>query len=122
MTTATHETTHERATARDWQDQYFTFVKRIEAPLLRTTARMAGRMAEYVPERPAFLADLPKVHEVMDAGLTFRKRVVDEQTRFARSMMKAMDPMLVKVDTVHHTERHDRRTEKPVAKRAPRAA
>lgn len=88
-------------TERDWIDQYLTFVKRIEAPVVRTTARMATRFAEYVPERPAFLASMPKVHELVDTGITFRKRVVDEQTRFARQMVKAMDPMLVRVDAVH---------------------
>lgn len=105
--TTTHETPTKTptkpatTTERDWIDQYLTFVKRIEAPVVRTTARMATRFAEYVPERPAFLASMPKVHELVDTGITFRKRVVDEQTRFARQMVKAMDPMLVRVDTVH---------------------
>ena len=110
--TTTHETTKppktpptakatKATTERDWFDQYLEFVHRIEAPMVRTTARMAGLVAEYVPERPTFLASLPKVHDVMTTGITLRKRLVDEQTRFARQLMKAMDPMLVRVDTVH---------------------
>ena len=94
------------AAERDWFDQYLEFVHRIEAPMVRTTARMAGLVAEYVPERPAFLASLPKVHDVMATGITLRKRLVDEQTRFARQVVKAMDPMLVRVDTVHREPAH----------------
>lgn len=113
MTTTTtskaHEKAHETAAhaARTWQDEYFRFVKRIEAPVLRTTTRMAERFAEIVPTRPALLAPMPKAHavrDVMDTGFTFRKRVVEEQTMFARRMMKAIEPMLVSLDTVPPTE------------------
>ncbi len=109
--TTTHETPTKTPTkpsttpapppVRAWLSLSLTCVKRMEAPVVRTTARMATRFAEYVPERPAFLGSMPKVHELVDTGITFRKRVVDEQTRFARQMVKAMDPMLVRVDTVH---------------------
>ncbi|MCB0997727.1 MAG: hypothetical protein R2713_10845 [Ilumatobacteraceae bacterium] len=92
---------------KDWQERWFTFMERLETPVVRTTARMAGRMADYVPERPARLASMPKVHDLVDDGLTFRRRLVDEQTEFVRSMVKAMEPMLVKMDTVHPAERHD---------------
>ena len=47
MTTTTTHETHERT----WQDEYFTFVKRIEAPVLRTTTQLATRFAELVPGR-----------------------------------------------------------------------
>jgi hypothetical protein len=106
-TTTTHETheTHEtREThGRTWQDEYFTFVKRIEAPVLRTTTQFATRFAELVPGRPAFLAPMPKAHAVrdaMDTGFTFRKRMVEEQTMFARRMMKAIEPVLTTLDRV----------------------
>ncbi len=111
MTTTTHPTTHEthethetRDThGRTWQDEYFTFVKRIEAPVLRTTTQFATRFAELVPGRPAFLAPMPKAHavrDVMDTGFTFRKRMVEEQTMFARRMMKAIEPVLTTLDRV----------------------
>ena len=116
-TTTTHEKTHEtihetpRATAehaaRTWQDEYFRFVKRIEAPVLRTTTRVAERFAEIVPTRPGFLASMPKAHavrDVMDTGFTFRKRMVEEQTMFARRMMKAIEPVLVSLDNVPPSE------------------
>jgi len=99
MTTTTTHETHERT----WQDEYFTFVKRIEAPVLRTTTQIATRFAELVPGRPAFLAPMPKAHamrDVMDTGFTFRKRMVEEQTMFARRMMKAIEPMLTTLDRV----------------------
>jgi len=114
-TTTTHEKTHATVehAARTWQDEYFRFVKRIEAPVLETTTRMAARFADVVPDRPAFLAPLPKAHVVrdaMDTGFTFRKRVVEEQTMFARRMMKAMEPMLTKLDTVQPPETLEQRT------------
>ncbi|MCX6520332.1 MAG: hypothetical protein NTZ21_06690 [Actinobacteria bacterium] len=109
-TTTTHETheRHETHATRDthgrtWQDEYFTFVKRIEAPVLRTTTQLATRFADLVPGRPAFLAPMPKAHavrDVMDTGFTFRKRMVEEQTMFARRMMKAIEPMLTTLDRV----------------------
>ncbi len=106
-TTKTHETHETRETrethGRTWQDEYFTFVKRIEAPVLRTTTQIATRFAELVPGRPAFLAPMPKAHamrDVMDTGFTFRKRMVEEQTMFARRMMKAIEPMLTTLDRV----------------------
>jgi len=80
------------------QDEYFDLVKRLEEPVVRTTARVAPRLAEFVPERPRRLAQMPTVTEFVDRGLTFRKRVVDEQARFARAMLKAMNPMLAKFE------------------------
>ena len=44
--------------------------------------------------------------------LKFGKRVVDEQIRFSRKMMKAMDPVMVKIDFVPE----------PPARKAPTAA
>ena len=103
-TTTTHETHETREThGRTWQDEYFTFVKRIEGPVLRTTTQFATRFADLVPGRPAFLAPMPKAHavrDVMDTGFTFRKRMVEEQTMFARRMMKAIEPMLTTLDRV----------------------
>lgn len=103
-TTKTHETHETREIhGRTWQDEYFTFVKRIEAPVLRTTTQLATRFAELVPGRPAFLAPMPKAHtvrDVMDTGFTFRKRMVEEQTMFARRMMKAIEPVLTTLDRV----------------------
>ncbi len=106
-TTTMHESTHEKQ--KSWQDRYFAFVKRVEAPVLETTTRVVTRLAEIVPERPAFLAPMPKAHDVREAvgtGFTFRKRMVEEQTMFARRMMKAMEPIVTKLDTVHTEPGH----------------
>jgi hypothetical protein len=106
MQESTRESTHEKQ--KSWQDQYFTFVKRVEAPVLETTTRVVARLAELLPERPAFLAPMPKAHDVREAvgtGFTFRKRMVEEQTMFARRMMKAMEPVVTKLDTVHTPEK-----------------
>jgi hypothetical protein len=102
MNTQTRHTRH----TPDWQDRWFEMMKRIEQPMVRTTARVAGRMADYLPERPARMAGMPKMHDLMDAGMTFRRRLMDEQTAFADSMMRAMEPVIVKVDTVHHDDHH----------------
>jgi hypothetical protein len=80
------------------QDEYFDLVKRLEERVVRTTAVVAPRLAEFVPERPRRLAQMPTVTEFVDRGLTFRKRVVNEQARFTRAMLKAMSPMLAKFE------------------------
>jgi hypothetical protein len=80
------------------QEEYFDLVKRLEERVVRTTAVVAPRLAEFVPERPRRLAQMPTVTEFVDRGLTFRKRVVDEQARFTRAMLKAMSPMLAKFE------------------------
>ncbi|MFN8022575.1 MAG: hypothetical protein U0Q03_13695 [Acidimicrobiales bacterium] len=119
QTRHTRTTNHTSDHMPDWQDRWFELMKRIEMPMVRTTARVAGRMADYLPERPARMAGMPKVHDLMDAGLTFRRRLVDEQTEFADSMMRAMRPVIVKVDTVHHDDHH---LTMPKAPTAPKAA
>ena len=117
-TTTVHESTDESTHGKhkNWQDQYFTFVKRVEAPVLETTTRVVARLAELVPERPSFLAPMPRAHAVREAvgtGFTFRKRMVEEQTMFARRMMRAMEPIVTKLDTVNTPERPARQTKAP---------
>jgi hypothetical protein len=93
------------STMKEWQDDYFTMVKKVEEPVLKFAGERAETFAKFVPERPSFLAQLPTTAEFVDNQLKFRKRFVDEQAAFARKMMKAMDPMLAKVDRVaEHTE------------------
>ena len=90
-----------------FEDRYLDQVKKAEEPMLRFAGDMSERMARFVPERPAFMADMPKMVDFVEGQLKFRKRFVDEQLRFARKMIKAMDPVMVKVDAV---------PEKPVRK------
>lgn len=87
-------------TIKEWQDGYFSAVKRIEEPMLKFAEGRADRFAKLVPDRPSFLADLPKTTELMESQLKFRKRFVDEQIAFTRKMMKTMHPVFVKFDTV----------------------
>jgi hypothetical protein len=44
------------------------------------------------------MATMPKMTELVENQLTFQKRVMDEQARFVRSLMKAMSPVMEKVD------------------------
>ncbi len=87
-------------TLKKIQDEYFTLATRVEEPLVRFTGEMADSMARFVPERPTFMAKLHTVAELVDNQLKFRRRFVDEQLMFVRKMMKAMDPMVTRLDTV----------------------
>jgi hypothetical protein len=110
-------------TLKKVQDQYFTLAHRVEEPMVKFAGEMADTMARYVPERPTFMAKMPTVSEVVDNQLKFRKRFVDEQTAFVRKMMKAMDPMITKMDTMptHTTKPAMHMSAKPTATRmAPR--
>lgn len=87
-------------TLRQWQDGYIGWMKRVERPVVRYVGKVAEPMARSLPDRPRFLATMPMVRDVVQQHLTFRRRVVDEQAAFVRSMMKAMDPVLAKMDAV----------------------
>lgn len=87
-------------TLKKWQDEYFTLVQRVEKPVVRFVGERAETVARFVPERPEFMAKLPTVATMVDNQLKFRKRFVDEQAAFVRSMMKAMHPMMEKLDAM----------------------
>lgn len=88
------------STIKEWQDSYFTTVKKVEEPVLKYTGKMAETMERFVPERPHFMVEFPTLTEVVENQLKFRKRFVDEQAAFARKMLKAMGPVVVKLDAV----------------------
>jgi hypothetical protein len=92
-------------TMKDWQDRYLDLMKKVETPMVRFTGEMADAVARFVPERPRFMSPLPTTTEMVDNGLKFRKRWVDEQMHFVRSMMHAMEPVTMRLDTVHEPER-----------------
>ena len=87
-------------TLTKWQDDYFTMVKKVEQPMLKFAGERAEMVARYLPDRPAFMASMPKMATMVDNQLKFRKRFVDEQATFVRSMMKAMGPIVMKMDTM----------------------
>ena len=86
------------STMKEWQDDYFTMVKKVEEPVLKFAGERAETFAKFVPGRPSFMAQFPTTTEFVDNQLKFRKRFVDEQAAFARKMMKAMHPVFVKLD------------------------
>ena len=100
-------------TMKEWQDDYFDFVKKVEEPMLKFADERAETVAKYVPERPAFMGEMPKTVDFVEMQLKFRKRFVDEQIAFTRKMIKAMHPVFVKLDTKPKAE--------PKAKAAPKA-
>ena len=101
-------------TLKKWEDEVFVQVKKVEEPVVRTMGEMAERVAEYVPARPEFMAEMPKMTEMVDHGLKLEKRIVDEQMMFVRKMMKAMDPVFTKFETPKPV------MAKPVTRMAPR--
>jgi len=86
------------STVKEWQDGYFTMVKRVEEPIVKFAGERAETIAKFVPERAAFMSPFPPATEFVENQLKFRKRFVDEQAAFARKMMKAMHPVFVKLD------------------------
>jgi hypothetical protein len=87
-------------TLKKIQDEYFTLARESKSRWCGSPARWKRLMARFVPERPTFMAKLPTVAELVDNQLKFRRRFVDEQLMFVRKMMKAMDPMVTRLDTV----------------------
>ena len=83
-----------------YEDRYLEQMKKAEEPVLRFAGDVSERLARFVPERPGFMAELPLMSEFVESQLKFRKRFVDEQLRFARKMMKAIDPLMAKIDNV----------------------
>ena len=88
-------------TMKEWQERYLKTVARVEEPVVRFTGKAAESVVRYVPERPdwAFLDSLPTMTEFVENQLKFRKQIVDEQAAFARKLIKAMHPALVKLET-----------------------
>lgn len=87
-------------TLKKWQDDYFTLVKKVEEPVVRYAGRFAAPVARYVPERPTFLAPMPLVGDLVDNQLRFRRRLLDEQVAFVNKLMKAVEPVMAKMDHV----------------------
>jgi len=85
-------------TMQKFEDGYFDTAKRVEQPVLQYTGKFAEAVAKYVPPRPAFMASMPRMTEVIDDTLKFRKRIIDEQALFVRHFLKAMDPVITKFD------------------------
>jgi hypothetical protein len=100
------------------QDEMFDLMKRVEQPMVRGTGEMAERVARYTPTRPPFMHTMPTMAEMVDQGLLMRKRMVDEQAKFVRQMMKAMGPVFTKFDAM---PKHEHKAEhQPAARPAPR--
>jgi hypothetical protein len=85
-------------TLKKWEDEYFTFTKKVQEPVVRYAGKVAQKVAPYAVQRPALLAEMPTMLEVVDHSLKFRKRLVDEQSAFVKHLMKALDPVTKKVD------------------------
>ncbi len=87
-------------TMKEWEDEFFDVVSRIEEPLVRFGGDVAEFFGDYTPDRPAwpFLDQVPRVSELVDFQIAFANRWVDQQAGFARSMVKAWQPVLGKLE------------------------
>lgn len=92
------------------EDRYIQQLKELEQPILDATEDLAERSARFVPERPAMFAEMPTMTQLVENQLRFQKRLVDEQTRFTRKMMKAMAPVVTRVDARPATGTRSRAT------------
>lgn len=106
-------------TIKKWEDEYFTLAKKVEEPVVRYTGRMAETAAQYVPERPGFMAEMPTMHQLVDNSLKFRRRMVDEQATFVRRVLHAMRPMTTKFEA---TKPAPKPVSKVATKPAPKVA
>ena len=91
-------------TMQKFEDGYFDVAKRVEEPVLEYTGRLSDSIAKYVPQRPGFMAAMPRMTEVVDQTLKMRKRIVDEQAVFVRHLIKAMDPVVTKFNATPETK------------------
>jgi hypothetical protein len=87
-------------TMQEWEEEFIDVVKRVEEPLVRFGGDMADFLADYTPEQPEwpFAGQLPTVSELVDFQIGFAHRLVDTQATFAREMVKAWKPVLVKLE------------------------
>ena len=82
-------------TMKKWQDGYLSLITTVEEPVVKFAGKAAEAVGRYVPERPqwAIFEQVPSVTELVDSQLTFRKRVVEEQTEFVGKVLKAISPV-----------------------------
>jgi len=87
-------------TLKEWEDEFFDFVTRVEEPIVKFSGEMADSFADYAPERPSwpFLAQVPTVSEIVDFNIGMANRWVDTQATFAKALVKAWQPVLGKLE------------------------
>jgi hypothetical protein len=109
-------------TLTTWQDELLDLVERVQEPMVRFAGETAESLAEYVPQAPAwpFLAQLPTVSALVENQIAFATKVVDQQAGFARSMVKAAQPVLSVLEIKKPAPR--RTTRKAAAPAAAKAA
>jgi hypothetical protein len=96
------------------EDDLFEVIETAETPMVASMASVADAFADYVPVRPAWpiVSELPTLTELVD---DFTTRLVTQQGEFVRRLVRAVDPILAKVD--------DRpATSKPASTRTSKAA
>ncbi len=102
------------------EDEVLDLLDRVEEPIVSVVGTVTEAVADYVPERPAwpFLAELPTLAQLVDNGSSFAHKLVTHETDFAKALVKAMHPVLVKIEAKPPRKRAAR---KPVTE-VPKAA
>ncbi|MBK9178652.1 MAG: hypothetical protein IPM45_03575 [Acidimicrobiales bacterium] len=92
------------------EEELLDLLDRVEEPIVSVVGTVAEAVADYIPERPAwpFLSELPTLTQLVDNGSSFAHKLVTHETEYAKALVKAMHPVLVKIEA------------KPARKRAPR--
>jgi len=113
-------------TVRQWQEKFIDLVDRAEKPLVKAAGTVSQSVSGYVPERPGFMAQVPTMKAVVENQIEFTTKFVDRQAKFARHLVKAMEPATLKTDRMSTVKMAPKKTEarpvvrpahKPVAKR-----
>ena len=85
------------STVQEWQDEFFDLVERVQEPFVRLAGDAAESFVD-TPETPAWpsFAQWPTMSEVVENQIAFTTKFIDQQAAFARSMVKALQPVLVR--------------------------
>jgi hypothetical protein len=75
-------------------------IETTETPFVASAASVAEAFADYVPRAPAwpFVSELPTLTELVDIGVDFTTRLVNQQGEFVRRLVHAFDPVLTKFE------------------------
>ncbi len=107
-------------TLREWQDDFFDLVDRVEEPVVKFTGEVAESLTDYVPQVPSwpFLSQLPTVSDLVENQIWFATHFVEQQATFARNMVKALQPVLTPLEAKPRRARKARKPAAPAAKAA----
>jgi hypothetical protein len=87
-------------TVKQIENDLVEVVNGFEEPVVTSVGSIVDAVADYVPTWPAWpvMSALPTLSELVDSGVEFTTRFVNQQGEFTRRFVRAFDPILTKVD------------------------